>query len=134
VASNSLTLGQGTIAWAVDALGDVRAIGDLAPNWDGYGAPAIDPAVIEAAVAFISRLPGHLAIRQPRVVPTAGGMLQLEWHEGARSLELEFESPHMIRYLRWNPDEGVKEEDSFPVTDIETTLRLIRWFVAGGFE
>jgi hypothetical protein len=131
VALNSLTLGNGVLAWAGGVQADIRALGELAPNWDGYGAPAIDPAAIEAAAAFVAKLPGDLAARQPRVVPTANGMLQLEWHAGARSLELEFESPHSIRYLQWNPDEGVEEEDSFPATDVETAVDLIRWFMTG---
>jgi hypothetical protein len=131
MALKSLTVGQDTSGWTAQAQADIRSLGQLAPKWDGYGAPAIDPAVIEAAAAFVARLPGDLAVRQPRVVPTASGALQLEWHEGARFLELEFESPHLVRYLQWNAAEGVEEEDSFPVTDVEMAVHLIRWFVAG---
>jgi len=32
----------------------------LAPNGDGYGAPAIDFAVIEAAKSFVAKLPENL--------------------------------------------------------------------------
>ena len=53
----------------------------LAPSWDGYGAPVIDPFVIEAARSFIARLPAGLVSR-PRVVPMSTGTLQLEWHDG----------------------------------------------------
>jgi hypothetical protein len=128
---NSPTLVHRALAWAGSVQGDIHALGELAPNWDGYGAPAIDASVIEAAVTLVANLPRDLAARQPRVVPTANGMLQLEWHAGARSLELEFESPHSIRYLQWNPDEGVEEEDSFPAADVETAVNLIRWFTTG---
>ena len=95
------------------------SLGALAPNWDGYGAPVIDPAVIEAARSFIARLPEGLVSR-PQVVPMSNGTLQLEWHDGPKSLELEFESPSSIRYLQWHPEQGVEEEDSFPVTNVET--------------
>jgi hypothetical protein len=54
----------------------------------------------------------------------ANGTLQLEWHSGTRSLELEFESPHSIRYLQWNPDEGIEEEGTLPVTEMETAFHL----------
>jgi hypothetical protein len=128
--ANPLAVGQDALAWAGGVQADLRALGELAPNWDGYGAPAIDPGVIEAAEAFVAKLPGDLAAR-PRVVPTSNGALQLEWHAGPKSLELEFESPHSIRYLQWNPDEGVEEEDSFPATDVETAAKLIRWFMTG---
>jgi hypothetical protein len=108
----------------------IESLRALAPDWDGYGAPVIDPAVIEAAKTFIAQLPEKLAFR-PRVVPGSGGTLQLEWHDGTKALELEFESPNSIRYLQWHPDAGVEEEDSFPVTDISKAVDLIRCFMAG---
>jgi hypothetical protein len=128
--TDSLTLGRDAPEWNGAVQADIRALGKLEPNWDGYGAPAIDLAAIAAAEAFVAKLPGNLAPR-PRVVPTAHGMLQLEWHAGPKSLELEFESPHSIRYLQWNPDDAVEEEDSFPASDIETAVDLIRWFMTG---
>jgi len=105
----------------------------LAPNWDGYGARAIDTAVIDAAKSFIANLPENLVCR-PHVVPISNGTVQLEWHDGPKSLELEFESPSSIRYLRWHPEQEVEEEDSFPVTSVETAARLIRWFSTGACE
>jgi hypothetical protein len=109
---------------------DLRSLDELSPNWDGYGAPAIDPAVIAAVRSFVARLPQGLAPR-PRVVPMSNGMVQLEWHAGPRSLELEFETPDSIRYLRWDPEEGVEDEDSFPAAEVETAIDLIRWFMNG---
>ena len=38
----------------------------LAPNWDGYGAPAIDTAVIDAAKSFVAKLPEDLVCSTPR--------------------------------------------------------------------
>jgi hypothetical protein len=109
------------------ALESLRA---LAPNWDGYGAPTIDPAVIDAAKTFIAKLPENL-VSPPCVVPMANGALQLEWHQGPKSLELEFESPSSIRYLQWHPEQGIEEENSFPVTEVESAINLIRWFASG---
>jgi hypothetical protein len=121
--ANSLIVGRDASDWARRIQADIHALGALEPNWDGYGAPAIDPAVIASAEALVAKLPGNLAPR-PRVVPMSNGALQLEWHAGARSLELEFESPHSIRYLRWSPVEGIEEEGSRPATDLETLLNL----------
>jgi hypothetical protein len=109
------------------ALDSLRA---LAPNWDGYGAPMIDPVVIDAAKAFVAGLPENL-VSPPCVVPMANGTLQLEWHHGPKSLELEFESALSIRYLRWHPEQGIEEEDSFLVNKVEFAVDLMRWFGAG---
>ena len=102
----------------------------LAPNWDGYGAPVIDPAVIEAAKSFIARLPESLVSR-PQVVPMSNGTLQLEWHDGPKSLELEFESPSSIRYLQWHPQQAIEVEEAFPVTNTDKAVDLIRWCQSG---
>jgi hypothetical protein len=109
---------------------DIDALGRLPSNWDGYGAPAIDPTVIAAAKRFVARLPGHL-VHRPRVVPRSNGTLQLEWHAGPKTLELEFESPRSIRFLQWNPAGGVEEEDSISAEDTERVLGLIQWFMSG---
>jgi hypothetical protein len=99
----------------------------LAPNWDGCGAPSIDLAVIEAAKAFVAGLPENLVPR-PHVVPMSNGTLQLEWHDGPKSLELEFESPLSIRYLQWYPEQGIEDEASFPVANVDAAVELIHWF------
>ena len=78
--------------WVEEALADIERLRRLAPNWDGYGAPVIDPAIIDAAKSFVASLPATCLI-PPRVVPMSSGALQLEWHDGPKSLELEFEIP-----------------------------------------
>ncbi len=84
--------------------------------------------MIEAAKAFIAKLAENVTFR-PVVVPMSNGTLQLEWHDGSKSLELEFESPNSIRYLQWHPDRGVEKEDSFSRADVDTAVDLIRWMV-----
>jgi hypothetical protein len=112
------------------ALDSLRALGS---NWDGYGALRIDPEVIDAAKMLVATLPDRRA-SGARVVPMSNGTLQLEWHQGSKSLELEFESPSSIRYLQWHPEQQIEEEDSFPIANGEKPLRLIRWFTAGARE
>lgn len=102
----------------------------LEPNWDGEGAPRIDPGIIQAAREFISRLPKHL-ISIPAVVPSAAGNLQFEWNAGERSLELEIEAPSVIHYLKWDPREKVEEEDVFDIRNIDRAVFLIHWFTRG---
>jgi len=109
---------------------ELDRLGSLPPNWDCEGAPRLDPAIIEAAREFISRLPEDIATI-PAVVPSAAGTLQFEWDAGPRSLELEIETPSTIHYLKWHPEEGVEEEDVFDITDIDRAVLLIQWFMRG---
>jgi hypothetical protein len=102
----------------------------LPANWDSDGARTIESQLVEAARKFVGELPENL-ISPPAVVPMAKGNLQLEWHSGPRSLELEFESPSMIHYLKWHPEEGVEDEGFFSSDDVDRAVGLIRWFVGG---
>src|SRR5438132_47915 len=103
---------------------DLCRLASLPANWDSYGAPVIDQQIIEAARHFVEALP-ESAGKPPRVVPMSTGNLQFEWHDGPKILELEFESPETIRYLKWNPPAGVEQEDSFPVNDLGRAVDLI---------
>lgn len=102
----------------------------LETNWDAQGARPIAPASIEAARRLVSSLPPDL-IWAPAIVPMAKGNLQFEWHQGARSLELEIEEPQTIHYLKWDPEEGVENEGSFPLGQTSRTVELILWFTKG---
>ena len=105
----------------------------LPANWDGEGAPCISRETIQAARDLVASLPENIAAA-PVVVPMASGHLQFEWNEGSRSLELEFESPTLIRFLRWDPDNGIEDEDSFAASDVRRAEALIRWFLGGSWH
>jgi len=113
--------------WVHDEL---TRLGALAPNWDGYNAPVIDPDIIASARRFVNEMPEGLTVR-PRVVPMSPGNLQLEWHQSDKILELEFETPELIHFLQWQPEVGIEEEDVFPAGDVERAASLIRWFMNG---
>lgn len=115
---------ESIINQALDRLGDLRQ------NWDREGAKPIEPAILQAARGFISRLPENV-VSIPAVVPMAKGNLQFEWSEGERSLELEIETPTTIRYLKWHSEAGIEEEDSFSIDDIDQATVLIQWFMKG---
>ena len=115
--------------WIEEAQADIERLRRLDPNWDGYGAPAIDPAIIDVARSFVASLPATCRI-PPRVVPMSSGALQLEWHDGPRSLELEFESPDSIRYLQWHPQANVEREEILLIRDKSKFAALIEWFMS----
>lgn len=99
----------------------------LPQNWDGYTAIPIDTRVIRAAKEFILALVGD-NVPTPAVVPMTMGRLQFEWHQGNRSLEIEFETSDQIRFLKWDSDVNIEEEDVISVTNTDTIHDLLRWF------
>jgi hypothetical protein len=103
----------------------------LPENWDGHGAARVDPDVIRAVREWGPGVPGWAFAPAPAVVPLSSGAVQLEWRSGTRLLELEFESPGRVHFLRWDPANGVEDEDTFPVADRARAEALIAWAVAG---
>jgi hypothetical protein len=99
-------------------------LGHLQPNWDSYGAPAIDQKILAAARRFIHSLPENL-VSPPLVVPMSPGNLQFEWHHGSKILELEFEDAHTIRYLQWHPEQQIEHEDVFDAAEVDKAVELI---------
>jgi hypothetical protein len=124
----ALTLAQKKLgAWLGAANKTLNRFEKLESNWDGYGASPINPAVIQEVRDLIPKIVGHID-EAPVVVPTSRGCVQLEWHRGTRSLELEFESHAMIHYLKWDPTAGIEQEDLVTIYEEGKIQSLLDWF------
>ena len=64
----------------------LREIGELRDDWDGYGGARIEPEAISRALSIFS----YLAQYPSHLLPSSSGTLLLEWvgHRGRASLEL----------------------------------------------
>ena len=100
----------------------------LESGWDYEGAPTINRSIINTIREFIILLPPHISTR-PMVVPLSSGNVQLEWHRGQRVLELEFESPKEVHYLKWDPVHQIEEEAVIPASKRDELVSLIQWFM-----
>lgn len=129
---SATTVGLRDIAAAIASL-DARLdqLAALPAGWDGHGAPPVDPAILAAVREWGQAMPGWAFAPAPAVVPLSSGAVQLEWHVGPRVLELEFETPDTIHFLRWDPAGGVQDEDTIPAGDRSGAEGLIRWVRTG---
>ena len=61
--------------------GTIRNLRKLKTNWDGYGAPPIDPVVIDNTIAFFEMLPlrHRYALDREDITPSSHGTVSLEW-------------------------------------------------------
>jgi hypothetical protein len=105
----------------------LNKLGELRRDWNGYGAPPIDPEIIAKASEFINNFGAEFQ-GAPQVVPMTKGRLQFEWHRGNRSLEIEFEDSQTLHYLKWDSDQGLEDEDVISVVDTHTITDLLLWF------
>lgn len=97
-------------------------------NWDGYGAAPLSSGNLDAAKRFVESLFDNAPT--PKVVPMTRGRVQLEWHRGNRSLELEFENPTTVHFLQWDSDRGLETEDTVPARQAGFLMGLVNWFMA----
>lgn len=78
-------------AWREDVLDEINALLSLEPNWDSYGAQAIDGGCTGKAAVFVLLLAEHKKLPRPSVVPTSGGGVQIEWCIDGLDIELNIE-------------------------------------------
>lgn len=96
------------------------ALSQLPPDWDSYGARAVQHTAIQSALRFLAWIPDAPI---PAVVPVATGGVQVEWHLPGLDIELEFQ-PDGRMHLFACDSEG---EQDVPVTLASPDLR--RWIL-----
>src|SRR2546427_9995094 len=78
--------------WVMPALQSIAELTALPPNWDSYGARAINRHIVNASLNLLVSIMRD-STPPPSAVPTAQGGVQLEWH--ARGIDLEITlNPH----------------------------------------
>jgi hypothetical protein len=82
--------------WLLPTLQTLGDLLELRVDWDTYGSPSIQPAYVESALRVIfAVMRDNTPV--PSVVPTSRGGIQIEWHTRDVDLEIEFETPSLIR-------------------------------------
>jgi hypothetical protein len=94
----------------------------LPPNWNSYGAGAIDLDVVRTAMTFINEVLGPQS-PAPSVVPLSSGGLQLEWHRKGMDLEMVFELREPPSFYYRNRANG--EEGDYELSQNSLLLRTI---------
>ena len=112
--------------WLPDTLRKFVQLLDLPPNWDGYSARAVDPAILERALrVLLDVVPPGAPV--PYIVPSPAGGIQVEWHERHADVELEFKVDGTASFFMEADEHEVDE--SAPIEQIgklaRRSLRLV---------
>jgi hypothetical protein len=94
-------------SWWPAAIERIRELLALEDGWDTYGAPRIDRSIVELAVVFAWKF-GRGIATAPWIVPTSLGGLQMEWHDGERTVEIAF-NPGQPVHLYIEDEDGEDE-------------------------
>ncbi len=117
----SFSVQSAAAPWIRDAVSKVSELTALRPDWDTYGANAVDAAAAARVAEFLlDHAFGDLSA--PSVVPMTDGGLQLEWHRGGLNLEISFSSTEPGVYIEDLDSQEIREEP------LEEAGRLLRHY------
>lgn len=105
--------GQPLPAWFDPLMQGFVDLLTLPPNWDSYGAGAIDPRIVHDAMNLINGLLGPTTAA-PRVVPLSSGGIQLEWRRQGVDLEIVFDRNEQPFFYYRNRVSGDESEHVLP--------------------
>jgi len=118
--------------WVLEALDIIAALGNLPPNWDGYGSPRIDVRARDAARRFVASV-ALPSLPPPHISPVLGGSVGLHWRCGDRELEFTVQPDGGIEFLKVLGAELDRDENMEEGTlrhEPETAgLKMLLWMV-----
>lgn len=109
--------------WLPEVEDAIRQLTTVSPNWNSYGARAVQPLIIQSAMKLLREIVRSDTPR-PSVAPTARGGVQLEWHTRGVDLEIELAVPEGIHVL-YEDAAGEEEWDLEPGASREPLASLM---------
>jgi hypothetical protein len=135
--SGDFTVAKEPTDWLPSAVRALRELLRLPDNWDGFGGPAPDAAIVDSAERVLALLHDMVPPRlsTPFVCPISGGGLQVEWTSDTKHLEIEFVTQSEVEFLTEDL-KRIGEADAMQAgeTDIRTGMgalcEKLTWFAA----
>ncbi|MGA7088653.1 MAG: hypothetical protein WB116_10325 [Candidatus Dormiibacterota bacterium] len=110
--------------WFSDLKGKLNVLFNLHPGWDGYKGRPLTLESALMAIHLTSRLVGRVYV-PPWVFPLPDGGLQLEWHAGPQSIEIEIDSQGDAHALVVRDADEIAMNDDLTLDD-PIALRQVR--------
>ncbi len=115
-----LSIRRPEVAWIYPVLARLQHLGSLQANWDSHGGRRISGDAIVTSLHVLGAVMEDQT-PSPWIVPRSDGGLQLEWHEGARDLELLIRPDNRVA-LYFSDDSGAEEQSESAVGPSQTPM------------
>jgi len=107
--------------WVKPAFSKLQELVDLEPGWDSYDADSVVSESIVSAVAILNNtMPPDT--KNPWIVPTVHGGIQMEWHKPQVDLEIEIEPDGTASIFYVNEQDGRRIEESLVAARVRLLL------------
>lgn len=93
-----------TPAWIEDAKRHLGSLAQLQEDWDGYGAAAPDPDILDSAASLLTSYATRAALPPPSISPTRTGGVLFEWENGPHEIEVQVVSRSAASYVYLNTE------------------------------
>lgn len=104
--------------WFKQWMEDATELFNLPPNWNGYGERPVHASALKRAARILDVM--DYDGPPPSVAPRHDGSIQIEWHNGTRSVELIAKSNEAAEAWVFSDD----DEGSWIITSTVDALRL----------
>lgn len=104
--------------WFKQWMEDATKLFKLPPNWNGYGERPVHASALKRAARILDVM--DYDGPPPSVAPRHDGSIQIEWHNGTRSVELIVKPNEAAEAWIFSDD----DEDSWAITSTVDALRL----------
>jgi|SRR6185312_8641069 len=126
-------------AW-VRRRNELAAIRAYRDDWDGFGADAPDPRIVDTAIGFLHLLQGRGALPPTRVTLSPDGLVSMEWQDGDHLQQAQVVTETEVEWMEVVPGrptefntEAVISHHSRPLeNDWQVTKQPTRLIGAGG--
>jgi len=105
-AQGSTVINAGIAKQWAGRLTELLRLRDYQDNWDGFGAQAPDPFIVDTAIAFLHALRDRDFTDPPqRVTLSPDGLVAIEWQIGAEFIRAEIGDGNDVEWMRARPGE-----------------------------
>jgi hypothetical protein len=99
---------QSVRPWA-EVIDELRALHQLEDDWDGQGAKALSPDLVDGAIALALRFQANAMRPADFAVAGVNGTVIFEWHDATHYLEIEVTAPDRAEGRAARKGAGVTE-------------------------
>ena len=114
--------------WLSAIVDRLTVVAGLSENWDSYGSAPVDQRALQHALSLLIVSLMHVAPFVPRIWATKTGKVEIQWHAGGKSLELEIDRDGQIHAFYCDDDDPDAEWEEDAALELDRVVQALGTF------